>query len=133
MSVSASDIAQIATHASPVLLITEEPFSKLADVPTVMDIAKKQNLPESSIKGLEAMVGVMSMGHAFFAPPGVPADRLAALRTAFQKSMADKEFIAAAQKGGLYLGYASAEDLKQKTDTAMANVALFQPLLAAKK
>ena len=63
----------------------------------------------------------------------LPADRLAALRTAFQESLADKEFIAAAQKAGLYLGYASAEDLKQKTDTAMANVALFEPLLTAKR
>ncbi|HUY01783.1 MAG TPA: tripartite tricarboxylate transporter substrate-binding protein [Rhodocyclaceae bacterium] len=133
MSVSASDIAQIAQHAKPVLLIADEPFSKLADVPTVIDAAKKQNLPESSIKILHALVGVMAMGHAFFAPPGVPADRLAALRTAFQKSMSDKEFIAAAQKANLYLGYAPAEALKQKTDAAVADAALFQPLLIAKK
>ncbi len=133
MSVSASDIAQIAQHAKPVLMIKEEPFSKLADVPTVIDIARKQNLPESSIKGLQAMVAIMSMGHAFFAPPGVPADRLAALRSAFQKSMADKEFIASAEKADLYLGYASAEELKKETDAGLANVAFFQPLLTAKK
>ena len=133
MSVSASDIAQIVKHAKPVLLITEEPFSKLPDVPTVIDAARKQNVPEGSIKALQAMVGIMSMGHAFFAPPGVPADRLAALRAAFQKAMADKEFIASAQKADLYLGYASAEELKQKTDAAVANGALFQPLLSAKQ
>ncbi|OIQ98764.1 tripartite tricarboxylate transporter family receptor [mine drainage metagenome] len=133
MSVSASDIAQIAQHAKPVLLIADEPFGKLADVPTVIDVAKKQNLPDSSIKLLHALVGVMAMGHAFFAPPGVPADRLAALRSAFQKSLADKEFVAATQKADLYLGYAPAAALEQETDTAMADGALFQPLLTASK
>ncbi len=133
MSVSASDIAAIVQQAKPVLQVTEEPFSKLADVPTVMALAKKNNVPESSIKGLQAMVAIMSMGHAFFAPPGVPADRLASLRTAFQKSMADKEFIAAVQKSELYPGYASAEELKQMTDAGLANAAFFQPLLTAKK
>ena len=133
MSVSSSDIAQIAGQAKTVVLISDKPFAKLPNVPTVIDLAKQQNLPDSNMKGLQAMVGVMDLGHAFFAPPGVPADRLAALRDAFQKALADPACIAAAQKANLYLGYASADDLKQMTDTALSNASLFEPLLKTNK
>ena len=34
-------------------------------------------------------------------PPGVPADRMAALRAAFQKAMEDKELLAKTEKLGL--------------------------------
>ncbi len=130
MSVSASDIAQISSQAKTVLLISDQPFDKLPNVPTVMDLAKQQNLPDSSIKGLQAMVGVMGLGHAFFAPPGMLADRLATLRVAFQKSLEDPSFIAAAENANLYVGYASSDNLKQMTDTAMSNASLFEPLLS---
>ncbi len=33
------------------------------------------------------------MGRPFVAPPGVPADRLAALRQAFMETMTDKAFL----------------------------------------
>ena len=41
------------------------------------------------------------MARPFLAPPGVPPDRLAALRDAFHSAATDKEFVAQAQKIGL--------------------------------
>jgi tripartite-type tricarboxylate transporter receptor subunit TctC len=38
------------------------------------------------------------MGRPFLAPPGVPADRLAALRRAFMATMQDPAFLAEAEK-----------------------------------
>ena len=63
--------------------------ASLPDVPTLVELG----FPE--IK-LDQMTGV-------FAPPGLPQDRLQVLVTAFQKAIADKEFLAVAAKGGLTL------------------------------
>lgn len=49
-------------------------------------------------KVAELLGGNMVLGRAWLAPPGVPADRLAALRTAFAKSFADPEAVAGAKK-----------------------------------
>jgi tripartite-type tricarboxylate transporter receptor subunit TctC len=38
------------------------------------------------------------MARPFAAPPGVPADRVAALRNAFQQMLKDPEFLAETQK-----------------------------------
>jgi tripartite-type tricarboxylate transporter receptor subunit TctC len=38
------------------------------------------------------------MARPFFAPPGIPADRAAALRKAFDATMTDAEFLAEADK-----------------------------------
>ncbi|MCL6593621.1 MAG: hypothetical protein K6T31_06560, partial [Alicyclobacillus sp.] len=101
----------------------------LPGVPTVLDLAKQAGLSQDKIDALTAMSNIMDMGHAFFAPPGVPADRLAALRKAFQQTMQDPNFQAEATKAGLYLGYASADDLQQMTQDAMSHAAMLKPLL----
>jgi tripartite-type tricarboxylate transporter receptor subunit TctC len=41
------------------------------------------------------------MGRPFVAPPGMPADRVAALRKAFMDTMQDKDFLADAEKAKL--------------------------------
>jgi tripartite-type tricarboxylate transporter receptor subunit TctC len=43
----------------------------------------------------------LSVGRPFLAPPDVPADRLTALRDAFQKTMQDPAFLAEAAKAGM--------------------------------
>jgi tripartite-type tricarboxylate transporter receptor subunit TctC len=46
----------------------------------------------------ELMAGNMILGRGWLAPPGVPADRVAALRAAFKKALEDPEVIAGAEK-----------------------------------
>ena len=41
------------------------------------------------------------MGRPFFAPPGVPAERVQALRDAFERTLQDAQFLAAADRLGL--------------------------------
>ncbi|HEX5113993.1 MAG TPA: tripartite tricarboxylate transporter substrate-binding protein [Pseudonocardiaceae bacterium] len=128
-SLSASDIAAITGKASPVVVVSKERFSKLPNTPTVIDEAKQHNLSADKIKALSALSDVMDLGHAFFAPPGVPADRLQALRTAFQKAMQDPKLLDAAQKAGLYPGFESGQDLAQAAKDALSQKALFVDLL----
>lgn len=49
----------------------------------------------------------------YFLPPGVPADRAAALRAAFAKTMADKEFLADAGKARLDINPTGARELQK--------------------
>ena len=62
----------------------------LTDVPLIMDFAKTDE--ERQIFTL--IFSRQIMGRPFLAPPGLPADRLAVLRKAFDDTMTDKEFLA---------------------------------------
>ena len=50
---------------------------------------------------IELLLSRLSLGRPFMAPPGVPAERVQALRTAFRKSVEDPELIAEAEKSRL--------------------------------
>lgn len=71
-----------------------ERHAELPNVPTVMELAK--NDEQRAI--LQLVFAPTSMSHAIFGPPGIPADRLKALRTAFDTMMSDKGFLAEADK-----------------------------------
>jgi len=66
----------------------------LPEVPLVMDLAKTDE--QRNI--LKLIFGRQVMGRPFVAPPDVPKDRVAILRKAFMDTMADKEFLADAEK-----------------------------------
>jgi tripartite-type tricarboxylate transporter receptor subunit TctC len=66
----------------------------LPDVPLVMELAKTDE--QRNI--LKLIFGRQVMGRPFVAPPDVPKDRVAILRKAFMDTMADKDFLAEAEK-----------------------------------
>jgi tripartite-type tricarboxylate transporter receptor subunit TctC len=128
-SLSSSDIATISSTASSVVLVSAKPFSKLPNVPTVTQEAASHNLSAQTQQALLALSDVMDLGHAFFAPPGVPAAQLTALRGAFTKSMNDPAFQKAAQKAGLYQGAEDNTYLTQAVSKALGQSSLFVDLL----
>lgn len=66
----------------------------LPDVPFIMDLAR--NAEDKQIADL--LLGPNEMGRPFLAPPGVPADRLAVLRRAFDAAAKDPQLLAEAKK-----------------------------------
>ncbi|MDB5650820.1 MAG: tripartite tricarboxylate transporter family receptor, partial [Hyphomicrobiales bacterium] len=74
-----------------------EKEADLPDVPLALDYAKT---PEDR-KVLELYYAQKNVARPLMAPPGVPADRVAALRAAFEKMAADPEFLDDAKKSGL--------------------------------
>jgi hypothetical protein len=60
------------------------------------------------------------IGWSVVAPPNVPADRVAALRTAFDKMVADSEFLADAHKRGLEITPASGRELEEVVNRTVA-------------
>jgi tripartite-type tricarboxylate transporter receptor subunit TctC len=82
--------------AKPVLQLGMKRGSNFPNVPTALEI-----VPTGDAKQMfEIVFTDQVMGRPFVAPPGVPADRIAGLRTAFDATMKDQSFLAeaAAQK-----------------------------------
>ena len=80
----------------------------LPNVPLVMDLAKTAE--QRTI--LTLIFGRQVMGRPFAAPPGLPRDRVDALRKAFMDTMADKEFLAEAEKAKLEITPASGDKIE---------------------
>src|SRR5262249_4366848 len=81
----------------------------LPDVPLVTDLAKTDE--QRAI--LKLIFGRQGMGRPYAAPPGVPKDRVAALRKAFMDTMADKDFVAEVEKAKLEVTAVSGEKLEE--------------------
>jgi hypothetical protein len=66
----------------------------LPNVPLIMDFAKTEE--ERQI--FKLVFARQPMGRPFLAPPGIPAERTAALRNAFMDAMKDPGFLAEAER-----------------------------------
>jgi tripartite-type tricarboxylate transporter receptor subunit TctC len=115
-------------------IIVQSAFRKepeLGDVPLVMDMTKD---PEK-IKILRLILAAQEMARPFAAPPGIPADRKAALIAAFDATMKDPEYLAEAKKMKIDVNpvagpaldkllaelYATPKDVVAKAAKAIAN------------
>ncbi len=105
------------------------PSGPLEGIPSVYDVAKMSDDPDGQAKILTAWEGLSAVGRPVAAPPGVPEDRLAYLREAFAKAMADPEFTAKAAEGGRDLAFkdgdATAAIARAATDLDDKTRALF--------
>jgi tripartite-type tricarboxylate transporter receptor subunit TctC len=81
----------------------------LPDIPTAVDLAR--NDEERQV--LSAIMAAADIGSAFFTTPGVPPDRLNALRRAFDETMADKDFLADVEKTKLTVSPMKGEELQK--------------------
>jgi len=79
-----------------VLQLSDQRIAELADVPTVLEVAGS---PEQQAI-LKLIVARQTMARPFVTPPGIPPERLAALRGAFDATMWDPEFLADAYRQG---------------------------------
>jgi tripartite-type tricarboxylate transporter receptor subunit TctC len=60
------------------------------------------------------------MGRPYAAPPAIPADRLKALRDAFDATMKDKDFLAEAEKAKLEITPVDGAAVQKIVDTVAA-------------
>jgi tripartite-type tricarboxylate transporter receptor subunit TctC len=108
--------AALATHPDwirdkkftvPVLFATEKP-PELRDVPLVTELARTDREREA----LKLILTNLTMGRPFAAPPGVPVDRVTALRRAFDAVMKDPGFVAEAKQQQIEVQPVSGEELQ---------------------
>jgi tripartite-type tricarboxylate transporter receptor subunit TctC len=80
-----------------VLQLAAKKIDELSHVPLIIDLAET----EQQKTALKLIVSRQTMARPYVAPPGVPAERLAALRAAFEATMKDPAFLAEAKKQDL--------------------------------
>jgi tripartite-type tricarboxylate transporter receptor subunit TctC len=82
-------------------------FPQIPQVPTLTELM----LTEEGRTVARVVAGMAEIGRSILTAPGVPEDRLAALRTAFQEMLKDPDFLAACAKRNLMLDPASGQDM----------------------
>jgi hypothetical protein len=104
------------------------------DVPTARELA-----PNEAARALIEFTEtpLMTMARPFAAPPGIPAERAAVLRTAFMAAHRDPQYIADAATVGIEISPVSADELMASLDEmAQASPEIFayvRKLYAANK
>jgi tripartite-type tricarboxylate transporter receptor subunit TctC len=88
---------------------------------------EKTDNPEHE-KMLEFMMLQSATSRAIFTPPGVPADRVEALRRAFDKTARDPTFVAEMERATFELSPSTGE----QTQAAVAKLISTSPEVAAK-
>jgi tripartite-type tricarboxylate transporter receptor subunit TctC len=68
--------------------------AEMPDVPLILELAKTEEQKQSMALALARL----EFGRPFFLPPNVPAERVNAIRRAFDATMKDPEFLAEAEK-----------------------------------
>lgn len=105
-----------------VLLLLQLAFTRhpdLKDVPSLADVAKT----EEARQIMRLVYGGQEMNIPLMLPPGVPADRVAALRKAFEETMKDPQFLAEAKKSGASLSPLSWQEVEKLIQSAYATPA----------
>jgi len=80
----------------------------IGDAPLIMDFAKT----EGDRQILSMIFARQSIAYPYAAPPGIPADRLKALRAAFDTAMKDPQLAADAKKMNLDIDSATGEEVQ---------------------
>ena len=89
-----------------------EKHPELQHVPLVTDLARN----DRERNALSLILSQQAMGRPFAAPPGVPAARVAVLRGAFARAVADPEFLAEADKQQLEVKLVEGEVLQEMVE-----------------
>ena len=92
--------------------LTDKPLQNLPqqNVPLILNYAKTQEQRDLLRAGI---IVPNQFTRPYFLPPGVPTDRVEALRAAFVKTLADPEFLGEAEKAKLDINPTSARELQK--------------------
>ena len=90
---------------------------EMPDVPAIQDFAKAAE----DRQVIEFLFAPQDMGRPFFAPPGLPAERVQVLRDAFAKTFSDAKFLEEAEKQGIEVQLVRGEDIQNLLERIYAS------------
>jgi tripartite-type tricarboxylate transporter receptor subunit TctC len=99
------------TKDNKISILAQFGLSKHPDLPDVTSIMELAKTPQDK-QLVELLLAPLQMGRPFFAPPGVPADRVQALRRALDATAKDPAFVADVEKQKVELFHMSGEDVE---------------------
>ena len=83
------------------------PEADAMGIPSALDLATKPQDRQVT----QLILANLAMSRPFVAPPGVPPERMKALRDAFEATAKDPVFLAAAQKAGREISVYTADEI----------------------
>jgi tripartite-type tricarboxylate transporter receptor subunit TctC len=89
---------------------------ELPEVPLMQEIISDP----AARAAVEFISAGAAIGRALVAPPNVPADRVAALRAAFDQVVVDKDFLAEAQSRSIYIEPVAGGEVQKYSDAIIA-------------
>lgn len=101
-----------------ILHAEKETRPEFGGAPSIFEVAATLPNAERAQKILRSWEALNAVGRPVAGPPGIPEDRLAFLREAFQKAMTDAQFVAESAEAGRDLLYASGEEMADIAKTA---------------
>jgi tripartite-type tricarboxylate transporter receptor subunit TctC len=99
------------------IMVSEHRSSVFPDAPTLIELAKD----ESTRQQIRLLIVSQDLDRPVLAPPGVPAERVALLRDAFNATMKEPAFLARIKKLRLTLDWVSGEDVAKTLATAYSS------------
>ncbi len=101
-----------------------KPHPDLAAVSTIYDLVKTEEVRQI----WDLILAPKVMSRPYVLPPGVPPERVAALRTAFERMVKDPVFLAEMERTGTEMGFMSGAEMER----LIARVYSFPPQIVAK-
>jgi hypothetical protein len=95
---------------------------KLPDTPTIYELMDQYKTPEATRRLGNVVLAAGALGRPIVGTPGVPAERVAILRQAFNKMLSDPDFLAEIERRKYELQPVKGEELE-----AMAKDVIAQP------
>jgi tripartite-type tricarboxylate transporter receptor subunit TctC len=92
---------------------------QLPQVPTMAELVTDERRQVEGRQVMGALAGTAEIGRAILTTPGVPSERLGALRAAFQRMVADPDFLAAMAKRNVMIEPATGEAMDAVTSETM--------------
>jgi tripartite-type tricarboxylate transporter receptor subunit TctC len=102
-------------EATPVLVLGSERVKEFKDVPTALEL----DLDDEQMALMESHVSLIESGRTIAAPPGMDADLLEVLRSAFTKVVQDPTFMSESEAAGRPIIYSSGEDVQEQVSDLM--------------
>jgi tripartite-type tricarboxylate transporter receptor subunit TctC len=100
----------------PFIIHGKSPDPEVKDLPQFTDVIRGGE----NLAAFKAYVRPYEFQRPLTLPPNTPKDRLQILRKAFQETMADREFLAEAEKSQLLIEYTSGEEIEKYVEEILA-------------
>jgi tripartite-type tricarboxylate transporter receptor subunit TctC len=94
-----------------VAVIVQFSLAKSPDIPAGVPLALDLAKDPAGREAMEVICAPTAIGYPSFFGPGVPPERVAAIRTAYEKALKDPEFLAVMQKESLVINPISSDEI----------------------
>ncbi|MEW6670728.1 MAG: tripartite tricarboxylate transporter substrate binding protein [Thermodesulfobacteriota bacterium] len=107
----------------PIMVVGDKRSPEMPDVPSALELATTQEAKNVA----KALAYSFEIDRVLFAPPGVPAERLAVVREAYQKTVNDPDFKKMIEKNERPINYLTGEELEKLVKEIFSTEALLAP------